>query len=73
MEIRSATALHDDYDGVVCLSKEKQSPFFKHAMGMEKWLSCPSSYGKSGRQSLNRYPDGFDAERSMIPLSGNLQ
>lgn len=47
MEIWSATALRDDYDGVVCLSKEKQSPFFKHAMGWRNGYPAHRAMGKA--------------------------
>ena len=37
MMIRSATALRNDYDGMVKLSKEKQEPIFLTRMEKAKW------------------------------------
>ena len=48
MEIRSATALRNDYDGMVRLSKEKQVPIFLTRNETGKWFSFPLSLGKAG-------------------------
>lgn len=49
MVIKSATALHNNYDKMVQLSKERQEPIFITHSGRERWYSCPRSCGKSRR------------------------
>ena len=50
MVIRSATALRNDYDGMVKLSQERQEPIFV-TRKTERWYFSPSNCGKSGRRS----------------------
>ena len=50
MMIRSATALRNDYDGMVKLSTEKQEPIYLTRNG-DGEMVCRSSFGKNGRQS----------------------
>lgn len=51
MMIRSATALRNDYDGMVKLSTEKQEPIYLTRSGDGEWYSCRSRFGKNVRQS----------------------
>ena len=51
MVIRSATALRNDYDGMVKLSQERQEPIFVTRNGDGEMVFLPSNCGKSGRRS----------------------
>ena len=69
MEIRSATALRNDYDGMVRLSKEKQTPIFLTRNGDGEMVFLPIELWEKREAELNLLEELLRRERSM--LSGN--
>ena len=53
MEIRSATALRNDYDGMVRLSKEKQTPIFLTRNGDGEMVFLPIELWEKREAELN--------------------
>ena len=53
MEIRSATALRNDYDGMVRLSKEKQAPIFLTRNGEGEMVFAPIELWEKREKELD--------------------
>ena len=66
MEIRSATALRNDYDGMVRLSKEKQSPIFLTRTGHGEMVFLPIELWEKREAELNLLAEMLRRERSML-------
>ena len=66
MEIRSATALRNDYDGMVRLSKEKQSPIFLTRNGDGEMVFLPIELWEKREAELDLLEEMLRRERSMI-------
>lgn len=66
MEIRSATALRNDYDGMVRLSKEKQSPIFLTRNGDGEMVFLPIELWEKREAELNLLAEMLRRERSML-------
>ncbi len=66
MEIRSATALRNDYDGMVRLSKEKQSPIFLTRNGDGEMVFLPIELWEKREAELNLLEEMLRRERSML-------
>ncbi len=66
MEIRSATALRNDYDGMVRLSKEKQSPIFLTRNGDGEMVFLPIELWEKREAELDLLAEMLRRERSML-------
>lgn len=66
MEIRSATALRNDYDGMVRLSKEKQSPIFLTRNGAGEMVFLPIELWEKREAELDLLAEMLRRERSML-------
>lgn len=66
MEIRSATALRNDYDGMVRLSKEKQVPIFLTRNGDGEMVFLPIELWEKRESELNLLAEMLRRERSML-------
>lgn len=66
MEIRSATALRNDYDGMVRLSKEKQSPIFLTRNGDGEMVFLPIELWEKREAELDLLEEMLRRERSMF-------
>ena len=66
MEIRSATALRNDYDGMVRLSKEKQAPIFLTRNGDGEMVFLPIELWEKREAELNLLAEMLRRERSML-------
>ena len=66
MEIRSATALRNDYDGMVRLSKEKQSPIFLTRNGDGEMVFLPIELWEKREAELDLLEEMLRRERSML-------
>ena len=66
MEIRSATALRNDYDGMVRLSKEKQSPIFLTRNGEGEMVFLPIELWEKREAELDLLEEMLRRERSML-------
>lgn len=66
MEIRSATALRNDYDGMVRLSKEKQSPIFLTRNGDGEMAFLPIELWEKREAELDLLAEMLRRERSML-------
>lgn len=66
MEIRSATALRNDYDGMVRLSKEKQTPIFLTRNGDREMVFLPIELWEKREAELNLLEEMLRRERSML-------
>lgn len=66
MEIRSATALRNDYDGMVRLSKEKQSPIFLTRNGDGEMVFLPIELWEKREAELDMLEEMLRRERSML-------
>ena len=66
MEIRSATALRNDYDGMVHLSKEKQTPIFLTRNGDGEMVFLPIELWEKREAELNLLEEMLRRERSML-------
>ena len=66
MEIRSATALRNDSDGMVRLSKEKQSPIFLTRNGDGEMVFLPIELWEKREAELNLLAEMLRRERSML-------
>ncbi len=66
MEIRSATALRNDYDGMVRLSKEKQVPIFLTRNGDGEMVFLPIELWEKREAELNLLAEMLRRERSML-------
>ena len=66
MVIRSATALRNDYDGMVRLSKETQSPIFLTRNGDGEMVFLPIELWEKREAELNLLEELPRRERSML-------
>ena len=66
MEIRSATALRNDYDGMVRLSKEKQAPIFLTRNGDGEMVFLPIELWEKREAELDLLAEMLRRERSML-------
>ena len=66
MVIRSATALRNDYDGMVRLSKEKQSPIFLTRNGDGEMVFLPIELWEKREAELDLLEEMLRRERSML-------
>ncbi len=66
MEIRSATSLRNDYDGMVRLSKEKQSPIFLTRNGDGEMVFLPIELWEKREAELDLLAEMLRRERSML-------
>lgn len=66
MEIRSATALRNDYDGMVRLSKEKQTPIFLTRNGDGEMVFLPIELWEKREAELELLAELLRRERSML-------
>ena len=66
MEIRSATALRNDYDGMVRLSKEKQTPIFLTRNGDGEMVFLPIELWEKREAELDLLAEMLRRERSML-------
>lgn len=66
MEIRSATALRNDYDGMVRLSKEKQSPIFLTRNGDGEMVFLPIELWEKREAELDLLAEMLRREHSML-------
>ena len=66
MEIRSATALRNDYDGMVRLSKEKQTPIFLTRNGDGEMVFLPIELWEKREAELDLLEEMLRRERSML-------
>lgn len=70
MEIRSAAALHNDYDGMVRLSKEKQTPIFLTRNGNGEMVFLPIELWEKREAELDLLEEMLRRERNMLSGSG---
>lgn len=66
MEIRSATALRNDYDGMVRLSKEKQTPIFLTRNGDGEMVFLPIELWEKREAELDLLAEMLRREHSML-------
>ena len=66
MEIRSATALRNDYDGMVRLSKEKQAPIFLTRNGDGEMVFLPIELWEKREAELDLLAEMLRREKSML-------
>lgn len=66
MEIRSATALRNDYDSMVRLSKEKQTPIFLTRNGDGEMVFLPIELWEKREAELDLLAEMLRRERSML-------
>lgn len=66
MVIRSATALRNDYDGMVRLSKEKQSPIFLTRNGDGEMVFLPIELWEKREAELDLLAEMLRRERSQL-------
>lgn len=66
MEIRSATALRNDYDGMVRLSKEKQTPIFLTRNGDGEMVFLPIELWEKREAELDLLAEMLRRERNML-------
>lgn len=66
MEIRSATALRNDYDGMVRLSKQKQEPIFLTRNGDGEMVFLPIELWEKREAELNLLAEMLRREKSML-------
>ena len=66
MEIRSATALRNDYDGMVRLSKEKQTPIFLTRNGDGEMVFLPIELWEKREAELDLLAEMLRREKSML-------
>lgn len=66
MVIRSATALRNDYDGMVRLSKATQSPIFLTRNGDGEMVFLPIELWEKREAELNLLEEMLRRERSML-------
>ncbi len=69
MMIRSATALRNDYDGMVKLSIEKQSRFSSRATEMAKWSFLPIELWEKRQAELELFAEML-RRRTDLPAQG---
>lgn len=66
MEIRSATALRNDYDGMVRLSKEKQTPIFLTRNGDGEMVFLPIELWEKREAELDLLAEMLRREHSIL-------
>lgn len=66
MEIRSATALRNDYDGMVRLAKEKQSPIFLTRNGDGEMVFMPIELWEKREAELDLLEEMLRREKSRL-------
>ena len=66
MYIRSATALRNDYDGMVKLSKEKQAPIFLTRNGDGEMVFLPIELWEKREAELDLLAEMLRRERSLL-------
>lgn len=66
MMIRSATALRNDYDGMVRLAKEKQSPIFLTRNGDGEMVFLPIELWEKREAELDLLAEMLRRERSRL-------
>ena len=66
MMIRSATALRNDYDGVVKLSKEKQEPIFLTRNGDGEMVFVPLEVWEKREAELNLLAEMLRREQNRM-------
>lgn len=66
MEIRSATALRNDYDGMVRLAKEKQAPIFLTRNGDGEMVFLPIELWEKREAELNLLEELLRREHSRL-------
>lgn len=66
MVIRSATALRNDYDGMVRLSKERQTPIFLTRNGDGEMVFLPIELWEKREAELDLLAEMLRRERSML-------
>ena len=66
MEIRSATALRNDYDGMVRLSKQKQEPIFLTRNGDGEMVFLPIELWEKREAELDLLAEMLRREKSML-------
>lgn len=66
MVIRSATALRNDYDGMVRLSKEQQTPIFLTRNGDGEMVFLPIELWEKREAELDLLAEMLRRERSML-------
>lgn len=70
MVIRSATALRNDYDGMVRLSKEQQTPIFLTRNGDGEMVFLPIELWEKREAELDLLAELLRRERSMLAGAG---
>lgn len=66
MMIKSATALRNDYDGMVRLSKERQEPIYLTRNGEEEMVILPLELWEKRQAELDLLAELLDRERSAL-------
>ncbi len=66
MVIRSATALRNDYDGMVRLAKEKQSPIYLTRNGDGEMVFVPIEVWEKREAELNLLEEMLRREKSRL-------
>lgn len=66
MVIRSSTSLRSDYDGMVKLSKEKQTPIFLTRNGEGEMVFLPIELWEKREAELDLLAEMLRRERSML-------
>ena len=66
MVIKSATALRNDYDGMVRLSKEKQEPIFLTRNGEGEMVFLPLELWEKRQAELDLLAELLNRERSYL-------
>lgn len=66
MMIRSATAMRNDYDGMVKLSKEKQEPIFLTRNGEGEMVFLPLELWEKREAELNLLSEMFRREENRL-------
>ena len=66
MMIKSATALRNDYDGMVRLSKERQEPIYLTRNGEGEMVILPLELWEKRQAELDLLAELLDRERSAL-------
>ena len=72
MEIKSATALLNDYDSIVRLSKEKRAPIFITRNGEGEMVFLPIELWEKREAELSLLAEMLRRERSMLSGSRTM-
>ena len=72
MEIKSATALRNDYDSIVRLSKEKRAPVFIAHNGEGEMVFLPIELWEKREAELSLLAEMLRRERSMLSGSRTM-